>query len=114
MMKFFSNSKGTRADRLAVRKELQFQNKLVDYHVQDDGSIHKAYWVGSREDMEKVFKRMSMIKITTCFVSNVANRLTSEYKLSGMKSHDYYILLQFNLPLAIQGTLSREIRVFTG
>ena len=45
MMKIFSNAKETRADRLVVRKELQSQHKLVDYHPRDDGSFHKAYWV---------------------------------------------------------------------
>ena len=43
MMKIFSNAKGTRADRLAVRKELQSQNKLVDYHPRNDGSFHKTH-----------------------------------------------------------------------
>ena len=110
MMKIFSNAKGTRADRLAVRKELQSQNKLVDYQPRNDGSFHKAYWVWSREDMEKVLKRITSIKTPTGFVSNLANRVTSDYKLSGMKSHDYHVLLQFILPIAIRGTLSREIR----
>jgi hypothetical protein len=36
--------------------------------------------------------------------------VTSDYKLSGMKSHNYHVLLQFILPISIRGTLSREIR----
>ena len=36
--------------------------------------------------------------------------MTSDYKLSGIKSHDYHVLLQFILRIVIQGTLSREIR----
>ena len=110
MMKIFSNAKGTRADRLAVRKELQSQNKLVDYQPRNDGSFHKAYWVWSREDMEIFLKRIASIKTSTCFVSNLANIVPSDYKLSGMKSHDYHVLLQFILPIAIRDTLSREIR----
>ncbi len=94
---------------MAVRKELQSQNKLVNYHPRNDGSFHRAYWVWSREDIEKVFKRISSIKTPTGFVSNLANRVTSDYKLSGMKSHDYHVLLQFILPIAIRGTLSRDI-----
>ena len=60
--------------------------------------------------MEKVLKRIASIKTPTSFVSNLANIVTSDYKLSGMKSHDYHVLLQFILPIAIRNTLSREIR----
>ena len=110
MMKIFSNAKETRADRLVVRKELQSQHKLVDYHPRDDGSFHKAYWVWNREVMKKNFKQISLIKTPTCFVSNLANKVTSDYKLSSMKSHDYHILLKLILPIVIWGTWSRKIK----
>ena len=80
----------------------------MDYHPRDDGSFDKACWVWSREDMEKVFKRMSMIKTPIGVVSNLINRITSDYKLSGMKSDDYHILIQFILLIVIRGTLSRK------
>lgn len=73
MVKIFSNAKGTRSDGVAVRKELQSQNKLNEYHPKSDGSFHNAYWVWSREDMKKVFQRISSIKTPTGFVSNLAN-----------------------------------------
>ena len=70
MMKIFFNAEGTKSDWLAVWKELQSQNKLVDYHLHNDGSFHKAYWVWSREDMKIVLKRISSIKtLRFCFKS---------------------------------------------
>jgi hypothetical protein len=60
--------------------------------------------------MEKVLKRIALIKTPTGFVSNLANRVTLDYKLSGMKSHDYHIPLHFILPIAIRGMLSRDFR----
>ena len=60
--------------------------------------------------MQKVFKQIFSIKTPTSFVSNLANRVTSDYKLYGMKSRHYHVFLQFIIPIAIRGTLSREIK----
>lgn len=60
--------------------------------------------------MQKVFKRMFLIKTPISFVLNLANIVISDYKLSGMKSHGYHVFLQFMIPIAIRGTLSRKIK----
>lgn len=70
----FSNAKGTSSDILVLReKEIQSQNKLMDYHPQSDGSFHEAHWVWSCEDIKKVFGRLFTIKTPTDFVSNLSN-----------------------------------------
>jgi hypothetical protein len=60
--------------------------------------------------MKKVFQRIFFIKISTRFVSNLANKVTSDYTLSGMKSHDYHVLLQFIIFIVIRDLFSRKVK----
>ena len=60
--------------------------------------------------MKKKFQRFFFIKTSTNFVSNLVNIVTSDYKLSGMKSHDYHIILQLIIPIFIHGLFSRKIK----
>ena len=108
-MKTFSNTKGTRADSLCVRQELADQNRQRQYWPQGNGHFIRAPWVWKKHELKAVMEVISTIKTPTNFVSNLSKRV-KDNKLSGMKSHDYHILLQYILPIAIRGTLTPGLR----
>ncbi|XP_050914877.1 uncharacterized protein LOC127129795 [Lathyrus oleraceus] len=66
---------------------------------------------GKTKDTKKSREDMG-IKVPQGYLSNVKKLVSNnDHKLVGLKSHDYHILMQQLLPVAIHGILPRNIRV---
>jgi hypothetical protein len=72
---------------------------------------HRApYRIYHSRDKRAFFKRMSSIRTPSHFGALLANAFTKkDDRFSGLKSHDYYNILRFNLPLSIRGLVSYEV-----
>ena len=64
--------------------------------------IPDAAYVLPRNDKSVFLKTLQTIKTPTGYNSNLANRITKE-KIRGLKSHDYHVLMQQLLPVALRG-----------
>uniref|UniRef100_M1BA47 Transposon protein, CACTA, En/Spm sub-class n=1 Tax=Solanum tuberosum TaxID=4113 RepID=M1BA47_SOLTU len=64
----------------------------------------------SPEEKHKFFNFLKNLKVPDGFSSNISQCVNlKDRKLSGLKSHDYHVILQHLLPLAIRGMLCKSV-----
>jgi hypothetical protein len=91
-------------DSPAVRADMQARGIRPHLHRQPLGPNHDKYYmpdasyVLSAEEKAKVLQVLKSLRTPTHYVSAFHNRI-SKGKLSGLKSHDFHVLLQQILPL---------------
>jgi hypothetical protein len=108
MLHIMMNDKSTKKDGLHVRKELVNQNRMPYLHPRRNGKWKKGPWKWSPVNKIKVLDRIVAMKPPTGFGANLSKCMKKE-KMSGLKSHDYHNILQYLLPIAVKGTLTRTI-----
>ena len=90
----------------------------VDLHPQEDGRDSKgnlkykyvrAPWIWTTEEYNSVIETLTSTRTPTGYGSSFSSKF-SDQKIVGMKTHDYHNLLHDLLPIAIRGTLTKEIR----
>ena len=70
----------------------------------------KAPWRWTNEEFNDVAHTITNIKTPTGHGSSIKKKITTDWKVIGMKTHDWYNLLQDLLPMAVQGTLTPDVR----
>ena len=90
---------------MGVRKELQLVRR-------DDGKydMPAACYVMKRKERQNFCDFLKSIKFPDGYASNISRCVnTSDHKISGLKSHDYHVLLQRILPIGIRGCLRKDV-----
>ena len=117
LFKTFSNCKGTKADSIGVRNAFKENGMRPDLHPHEDGRDNKgnlkykyakAPWIWTTDEYDSVIHTITSTQTPTGYGSSFSSKF-SDRKIVGMKTHDYHNLLHGLLPLAIRGTLTKEI-----
>ena len=76
----------------------------------DGNSFFKpdAPYVLSRQDRQTLLATIKKLKFPTNYVGNLSSRV-QDGKLSGMKTHDFHILLQQVLPLSLRNICDKKV-----
>jgi hypothetical protein len=108
---------GKSKDSLNVRldlKEMKIRKNL--WPIKDShGKIiynHDAPWTLNADERELFCRRLNDTKLPDGYASNISKCVDmSEYKLFGLKSHDYHVLMQNLLPMALRGLMHKPTRL---
>ena len=125
LSEFFLKTMLGEKDTLAVRADLQARGIRPHLHLRSLGanqerlSMPHASYVLSSEDKAKVLGVLKSLRTPSNYVSALHKKIVKG-KFSGLKSHDYHVLLQQILPLcfrkisnrALTRTIVRLSRVF--
>jgi hypothetical protein len=101
-------------DTLAVRADMQARGIRPHLHLQPRGTngelLHmpNASYVLSSNDKTKVLKVLKNLRTPTHYVSALYKKI-SKGKLSGLKSHDFHVLLEQILPLCFRRVSNRTL-----
>lgn len=112
-------------DSPAVRADMQARAIRPHLHLQPTGPNNDRYYmpdasyVLTAEDKARVMRVLKNLRTLTNYVAALHTKI-SKGKLSGLKSHDYHVLMQQILPLcfwkvsnkALAGAMIRLSRVF--
>ena len=94
-------------DNPTVRADMEARNIRPHLHLQQVGGnrgrvyMPDATYVLSTEDRAKVLRVLKSLRTPTHYVGALHNKI-SKGKLSGLKSHDFHVLLQQILPLCFR------------
>ena len=70
----------------------------------------RASYTLDPKQREGLFEFLNAIKYPDGYAANISRCVTSKNgKLSGMKSHDYHVLLQRLLPVGLRGYVDKEL-----
>ncbi|XP_048611568.1 uncharacterized protein LOC125585897 [Brassica napus] len=109
---------GKSKDGLNARKDLELLGIRKDLHPQPRGKrtyLPPAPWSLSSKEKKIFCKRLSKFRGPDGYCSNISRCVKlEECKISGMKSHDYHVLMQQLLPVAIRGLLPKGVRIAIG
>lgn len=105
---------GTSKDNLKARLDLLEMGIRRDLHPYLDEKGRETYDEGcytmSNEGKERFFKVIKNLKLPDGYASNIAASVNDkEHKLQGMKSHDYHILMQGLLSVAVRRSLPPHV-----
>ncbi|XP_048604933.1 uncharacterized protein LOC106422183 [Brassica napus] len=109
---------GKSKDSLNARKDLELLGIRKDLHPQPRGKrtyIPPAPWSLSSKEKKVFCKRLSDFRGPDGYCSNISRCVKlEESKISGLKSHDYHVLMQQLLSVAIRGLLPKGVRIAIG
>ena len=105
---------GKTKDSWQCRNDLKELGIKKELHLIQNGDVyimpHACYQL-FKEEKKKVCDFLASIKFPDGFASNISRCIKNgQFQLSGMKSHDFHIFIQRILPLAIRGSLTKEVR----
>ena len=90
---------------IAARLDLQLSNTKQDLWVQHQASSIKSclapYKLENKDQVKEFFRRVKKIKTPIGFGAHLDNAFTEKDIYKGLKSHDFYNILQFHIPIAI-------------
>ncbi|XP_059638836.1 uncharacterized protein LOC132281118 [Cornus florida] len=85
-----------------------------DLHPQDSKGKHflpPAPHTLKKEEKQLFCKRLQQLKLPDGYSSNIGTHISlDECKVVGLKSHDYHVLMQQLLPVALRGILPKAVR----
>ena len=110
------NVKGKSKDHLNARLDLEEMEIRSNLHpIRKDGvptRLPVAPYTLSKADKRLFCKRLFDLKLPNGYSSNIANCVTvDECKIMGLKSHDFHVLMQQLLAVAIRGLMEEGPRV---
>ena len=109
------NIKSKTKDTWKSRKDLMDQGLKKSLHLQPYGNsfiMHMACYHLTKDEKKKVLNFLTSLKFPDGFASNISRCVKGEeFRLSCMKSHDFYVFIQRVLPLSIRGCLTKEVRL---
>jgi hypothetical protein len=118
LFKTITNAKGTKANSVEQRQEMEALGILQHLWVTKEdterigGTIFGAEcapWVLDKKEFKIMIDLITSIRTPRGYGSSFQYKFP-EYKISGMKIHDYHNLLHHILPIAIRELLTGEIR----
>lgn len=105
---------GKSKDGLNARKDLQDLGVRKDLHPNAQGKrtyLPAAPWSLSKSEKKTFCKRLFEFKGPDGYCSNISRGVSLEdCKIMGLKSHDYHVLMQQLLPVALMGLLPKGPR----
>ncbi|XP_022567057.1 uncharacterized protein LOC106442064 isoform X1 [Brassica napus] len=106
---------GKSKDGLAARKDLEELGIRPDLHprVQEKRTyLPPAPWSLSKQEKKIFCRRLFDFKGPDGYCSNISRGVSlDDCKVSGLKSHDYHVLMQQLLPIALKGLLPKGPRL---
>lgn len=106
---------GKSKDGLNARKDLEVLGIRKELHPQIKGKrtyLPAAPWSLSKTEKQVFCKRLADFKGPDGYCSNISRGVSMEdCKISGLKSHDYHVLMQQLLPVALRGLLPNGPRI---
>lgn len=106
---------GKSKDGLNTRKDLEHLGIRKDLHPSIKGKrtyLPAAPWSLSKSEKKVFCKRLFDFKGPDGYCSNISRGVSLEdCKVSGLKTHDYHVLMQQLLPVAIRGLLPKGPRL---
>ncbi|XP_027151114.1 uncharacterized protein LOC113751338 [Coffea eugenioides] len=101
-------------DHWLCRQDLKDLGLKKELHLIPNGDSyimpHACYSL-TKEEKKKVCEFLNSVKYPDGFASNICRCIKNgQFQISGMKSHDFHIFIQRLLPLAIRGSLTKEVR----
>ena len=103
-------------DSVKVRKDLQRRNMRrhlwLTPHPQKLGKMVKprASYVLTEEEFEKFAQCIESLKVPSGYLVDLKKSIRKK-NFGGLKSHDYHILMQQVMPLALRGLMERGPRM---
>lgn len=105
---------GKDKDGLSARKDLEDMGIRKDLHPEQRGSrwyLPPAPHTFSKSEKKSFCKRLHDFKGPDGYCSNLGNCISLEdCKVTGLKSHDYHVIMQQLLPIALRGLLPKGPR----
>ena len=105
---------GKSKDGLNARKDLQHLGLRHALHPTTQGKrtyLPAAPWSLSKNEKKIFWKRLFDFKGPDGYCSNISRGVSvGECKISGLKSHDYHVMMQQLLPVALRGLLPKGPR----
>jgi len=106
---------GKSKDGLNARKDLKVLGIRKDLHPKTKGKrtyLPAALWSLSKTEKKIFCKRLYDFKGPDGYCSDISRGVSlDECKVAGLKSHDYHVLMQQLLPIALRGLLPKGPRV---
>ena len=94
-------------DNIAPRLDLQLsntkQNLWVQYQYSSIESSLAPYKLKNKAQLKEFFRRIKKIITPTGFEAHLDNAFTEIDIYKGLKSHEFYNILRFYIPIVIQG-----------
>jgi hypothetical protein len=118
LFKTITNAKGTKANLVEQRQEMESMGIMQHLWVIEEGvegtggtifGVEHAPWVLTKKQFKTMIDLIKSIRTPRGYGSSFQYKFP-EYKISGMKTHNYHNLLHHILPIAIRGLLTEEIR----
>ena len=118
LFKTITNAKGTKANTVEQRQEMQAMGIMPHLWASSDGldkdgcplfKSNRAPWVLLKSEFKTMVDMIKSIRTPQGYGSSFKYKFP-DYKISGMKTHDYHNLLHHLLPVAIRGLLTAPIR----
>ncbi|KAH7845823.1 hypothetical protein Vadar_006468 [Vaccinium darrowii] len=106
------NIDGKTKDTAKSRMDLEFLGIRKELHLQRDGDrivIPPACYTLALSEKRRICQWLKSVKFPDGYASNISRCVNvADCKISGMKSHDFHVMLQL-LPIALRGFLSKEV-----
>ncbi|XP_020866153.1 uncharacterized protein LOC110224433 [Arabidopsis lyrata subsp. lyrata] len=103
-------------DGLNARKDLEHLGIRKDLHPRIQGKrtyLPAAPWSLSKKEKKNLCSRLVDFKGPDGYCSNIAKGVSvDECKVTGLKSHDYHVLMQQLLPVALKGLKSHDYHFY--
>jgi hypothetical protein len=118
LFKTITNAKGTKANFVEQRQEMEAMGIMQHLWAAEDGmersgvpvfGARPAPWVLTKKEFKVMVDLISSIRTPHGYGSSFQYKF-QDYKIVGMKTHDYHNFLHHILPIAIRGLLTPEIR----
>lgn len=106
------NIDGKSKDTLKARKDLEDMNIREDLHLNDTRSSvekHHAWYTLTRDEKLEFLQFLESICFPDGFAANISKGISKDGKITGLKTHDYHILLQRILLIGMRGFLHKDI-----
>ncbi|XP_059624867.1 uncharacterized protein LOC132268136 isoform X2 [Cornus florida] len=108
------NIKGKSKDGLKSQMDLKGMGIRGDLHPQESKGKHylpPAPHTLKKEEKQLFCKRLQQLKLPDGYSSNIGTHISlDECKFTGLKSHDYHVLMQQLLPVALRDILPKGPR----
>lgn len=108
------NIEGKTKDTLKARRDLELMGIRNSLHPVAIGGnkylLPPARYTMSLDEKRRLCQFLKDIKVPDNYSSNISRRVqVKQCKLPGLKSHDWHVLMQQLLPVAVRGILPKEL-----
>ncbi|XP_026452354.1 uncharacterized protein LOC113352797 [Papaver somniferum] len=103
------NVEGKTKDNLKARSDLMDWGLRPELHLRQEGDkvvVPTASFAMSPKEKESFCRTLKDIKVPDGYSSNISRCVNvKDRKIMGLKSHDYHVLMEYLLPIALHGHL---------